>query len=348
MVGRERPAGFVARRRCRQSRTLSHSGTPLASERRRVFTSATVGEPVAPGLVVVGLKPPPVARLGLALPVGAGDAEPRRFGRHIARWRCAWGRGRGGAATCRILRRACSSTKCSTYPAKGAETGGVWRLPPIPLLFLFAYLIWAGSRGIQSMAAAMRLISSVRKLKRNRNEARKSSVCTVFFAQNRCCFLREPGGLGMGPIDANAQGLFGGGISAESRNGDRGVVGGGCAFGLRGAGCRAAATRRGQDGSVERRAGFGLRGYNGGSVDSTGRFSRGADGAFSGQRETTASGPNGSYRGNTQIGNGRFDRNATWRGRNGSVEVQSRWRRGEGFSRQVTCRNTAGALVPCP
>lgn len=96
-----------------------------------------------------------------------------------------------------------------------------------------------------------------------------------------------------------------------------------CARTPRAQGCRAGATTRTADGTVNHRSGFAVEGETR-SATSQGGFSKSADGSIDQGRSTTAT------------------------GQNGSVTVDSAYSTGNGHSRTVTCSDASGAIVACP
>ena len=88
-------------------------------------------------------------------------------------------------------------------------------------------------------------------------------------------------------------------------------------------GARAGGTTVNADGTVNHQSGFAASGAKG-SVESQGGTTRNADGTYAGGHTTTATGANGSATSN------------------------SNWDSTNGYSRSVTCTDTAGNTVACP
>lgn len=97
-----------------------------------------------------------------------------------------------------------------------------------------------------------------------------------------------------------------------------------CARSANAAACRAGVTTRTADGTVNHRSGFASEGPNGGQVNSSGGFTKSADGAVDQSRSTTAT------------------------GQNGSVTVDGSYTSESGRSRTITCTDTSGAVIACP
>ncbi len=121
-----------------------------------------------------------------------------------------------------------------------------------------------------------------------------------------------------------------------------------CAGGANGAGCAGSKTTKDADGNVSRNAGRRVETQNGQST-TRGSFNRNADGSYSGERSTDASGQKGSVTGNTTVNSETgFTKDRTATGEDGSVDVQSSGKRGEGGARKVTCSDASGNTVDCP
>lgn len=124
------------------------------------------------------------------------------------------------------------------------------------------------------------------------------------------------------------------GPNGGTLRGGRGVVSDGqgnaiagsanCANGEAGRACRAGVTTRTADGAVRRQSGIQAEGANGGTLDSTGGFTKDAEGNISQARTSNAS------------------------GEQGSVAVDKAYTTETGRARTVTCANTAGEIVACP
>jgi hypothetical protein len=128
---------------------------------------------------------------------------------------------------------------------------------------------------------------------------------------------------------AARQGPYGG-TAARGRvtktdgEGNAATASGGAFKGPNGAsGARGGSTTVDANGNATRRGGFAAQGARG-SVQSEGGTTRNADGTYSGGRSTTATGVNGS------------------------VTSKGSWNSTDGYSRDVTCKNAAGAAVACP
>lgn len=97
-----------------------------------------------------------------------------------------------------------------------------------------------------------------------------------------------------------------------------------CARGPNAAACRAGATTRTADGTVNHQSGLHAEGVNGRELTSTGGLTKSADGTVDQGRTTTASGANGS------------------------VTVDGAYSTDTGRSRTVTCSDASGAVITCP
>lgn len=111
-------------------------------------------------------------------------------------------------------------------------------------------------------------------------------------------------------------------VTDEQGNAAAGSVN--CARGQNAAGCRAGATTRKADGSVSHQSGMMAESNNGGMLNSTGGFTRAADGTIDQGRTTTASNPNGT------------------------VTVDGAYSTEAGRTRTVTCTDASGAVIACP
>lgn len=125
---------------------------------------------------------------------------------------------------------------------------------------------------------------------------------------------------------------------------------GGCVHHYGGSACsgREASVDRRADGSVYReseRGGFTPYGH----ASSSGSFYHDPHGNYHGQRTGSGANGRGSFHAHTTVDDDTgYHRNLGLSGDNGSANIETRHRRGEGGSRTVTCYNTAGAVVACP
>ncbi|MEL7104287.1 MAG: hypothetical protein AAGM21_00075 [Pseudomonadota bacterium] len=151
-----------------------------------------------------------------------------------------------------------------------------------------------------------------------------------------------------GVSNGEGQGAFrrGGFASDGSGNGAAGF--GRCANGVDGSACRGGSATWQDDGTLSRTMRSGASGENG-SFASQRRLERSADGAWTGNRSTEASGNSGSYSGASTLDNGIYNRDGTYTGDEGqSANVAGTYERGSGGSRTVTCIDATGAVVDCP
>lgn len=113
-----------------------------------------------------------------------------------------------------------------------------------------------------------------------------------------------------------------GAVTDEQGNAAAGSVN--CARGQNAAGCRAGATKRNADGSVSHQSGMKAKGENGGMLNSSGGFTRSADGTVDQSRTTTAS------------------------NQNGTVTIDGAYSTETGRTRTVTCTDASGVAIACP
>lgn len=125
---------------------------------------------------------------------------------------------------------------------------------------------------------------------------------------------------------------------------------GGCVHGYGGSSCagRDLTVDRRPDGSVYResqRGGFTPYG----EASSSGSFYHDQSGNYHGERHTSGVNGRGSFHADTMLDDDSgYRRHLGASGDNGSVNIDTRYRRGEGGSRTVTCYDAAGAVVACP
>jgi len=144
------------------------------------------------------------------------------------------------------------------------------------------------------------------------------------------------------------QGAFKRGGFASDGNGN-GLGGfGRCANGADATACRGGAATWQDDGSYARRLQTEINGQAR-SLSGQGELQRSADGTWTGNRTTDASGTNGTYNGAASVDEGTYNRDATYTGDEGqSASVDSTYERGSGGSRALTCIDATGAIVDCP
>ncbi|MEO0800362.1 MAG: hypothetical protein AAFY53_14300 [Pseudomonadota bacterium] len=151
-----------------------------------------------------------------------------------------------------------------------------------------------------------------------------------------------------GVFNGEGQGAFrrGGFASDGAGNGFAGF--GKCANGVESSACRGGAATWQDDGSYERRLQTEVNGQAR-SVGGQGVLQRDADGTWTGNRTTDASGTNGTYSGAASVDEGIYNRDATYTGDEGqTASVDGTYERGSGGSRAVTCIDATGAIVDCP
>ncbi len=151
-----------------------------------------------------------------------------------------------------------------------------------------------------------------------------------------------------GAFNGEGQGAFRRGGFASDGNGN-GLAGfGRCANGVDTTACRGGAATWQDDGSFQRRLQTEIDGQTR-SLSGQGALQRDADGAWTGNRTTDASGTNGAYTGAASLDEGTYNRGATYTGDEGqSASVDGTYERGSGGSRAVTCIDATGAIVDCP
>lgn len=121
-----------------------------------------------------------------------------------------------------------------------------------------------------------------------------------------------------------------------------------CANGVDGSACRGGSATWQDDGSLSRTLQSGGSSENA-AFSSERRLDRSADGAWTGNRTTDASGTSGSYSGASTLDEGTYTRDGTYTGDEGqTANVDSTYERGSGGSRAVTCIDATGAIVDCP
>ena len=87
---------------------------------------------------------------------------------------------------------------------------------------------------------------------------------------------------------------------------------------------------------------------NGGSVNSSGNFSRGSNGIVTGSSQTSASGAKGSYHGSTTSANGTTTHDGDYTNASGdSYQGQTSYTKGQGYTQSGSCSDAQGNTIPC-